>query len=93
MNLPRRRPLTGRSLLSVSSLIGFAVFFVFVLDGAEVVRSALAGVATAVWIAVMIAGLNWYNRIRTEAVERAIADATSPESNDAATEARESPRP
>lgn len=74
MALRRRRPLTGRRLLTVGGLAGFVVFFVLVLDGAELVRSALAGLVAGVWVIAFIAGLNWYNRIRAEAVAKAVRD-------------------
>lgn len=75
MPLRRRAPLQGRRLLIVGALAGFAVFFILVVDGAEVVRSALSGVVMAIWVIAMIAALNWFNRFRAEAIAHAINEA------------------
>lgn len=83
MALRRRSPLTGKRLLTISSLVGFAVFFVLVLDGAEVVRAGLAGVATAIWIIAMIAGLNWYNRYRSEMIANVVRESADPAGDNA----------
>jgi hypothetical protein len=74
MALRRRAPITGKRLLTIAALIGFAVFFVLVLDGAEVVRAGLAGLATTVWIIALIAGLNWYNRYRSEMIANIVRE-------------------
>ena len=93
MPLRRRAPLAGRRLLTVGGLAGFVVFFILVLDGAEVVRSALAGVAMAVWIIAMFAGLNWYNRFRAEAIANVVRDAAAQETEGVDSESDSYPEP